>query len=1353
MSILIYHIEDNLGDQVIVRRYLEAISRWSIKVVSFKRLTDAFTGLKVDNPDLILLDLSLPDANNLKGLETILALYPEACVVVLTGDLRKDLGYSAIEMGADDFLVKKNLRSEDLERTLGFSLARNKLKGENKLLKQDLFISNSRLDGFVSANFAYIIRTDIEGNYTYFNNLFKDTFTKTNEEIIGQSFLNHIYPEDHAAAMKTAALSKQHPGQVYSVTLRKHLLIPGLLATTIWDFIALTTPEGKLIEIQCNGYDLTEQNQNQLEIHRTRKVNELILRNSSSLSLLLDNNFKVEYEIGNHAAIFEGVDTLVGRDFEKLLLPSDRKLWSDFIETVNNTENDTEPLKIRILNNGNSLWVNISMNFIGTENQINNKRYSLVVKNINDEHLREISTIYNEKKYRALFENNPSIIITADFETGKIVEVNKAFENKLKIKAEDSLGKTIAELKIWKNEATHKDFLKQLGTKGDHRIAQTKFKCSDASSLTVNLNGIVINLNNQLLKILIAEDINKEILLSQELKNKEEIYRGLINNSSDLYLVLDKNSKIIFASPQLSVLDYNHKNVINSNFLKHVGAADQEYIESVNAELWTAKSSSSVNLKAFKIINRFGTSKWFSGRISYLAHFPLQTEGVIVCYLSDIHKEYQLEKEKNSFYEQSLEALSDLKQYKKVLDKHALVTLMDLQGQFLYANDYFCEVNGYGILELLGKSTCLINAPDQPEDLYEDLWKTLKAGKVWQGELKNRRKDGSLYWSKTTIAPRIDENTSEIINYISVSTDISNFKKKQAALNLKKTDPSNTLNSINQEVWSVNKEYQLTTFNKLFHRNFKALFNFDLKTKQNMLEIEVLTKEVRDRFQKRYDQAFNGEGACYLDEYIDPSSGLKKSSELRVRPTLNAKGKIIGATVYVQDVTQRKEQEEELRELIIRFELVTKASNIGIWDFDIEKNKMSWDDNMFALYEIDNKVEITFNKWTKSISPKILPKLLTNFNQALQKKPNFNATFKINVKEGIKSISALAKIIRDANGKAVRAVGLNWDISKTVQNEESLRKSLREKNAILSSIKDGFVVLDQNLQVLSINKSACSILDVDEKEIIGNSLWPQSQDKEISEFYPVFKSCLNTNTVGSVIGLSKTSKKWIDACIYPQDKGLVIFFNDISKERNESIKLEKVQNNQAALINTTLDLIWSLNPNLELIAFNDQFSQHQVQIGEKTPIEGSSIFNKNSSPYKNLWQLRYRSALAGNTIKETTCENNLSYELSLYPIINFNNEIEGVACYARDITKTEANLNTIKKQNNNLKEIAWMQSHIMRAPVARILGLIELINDEKLSTSKELSDYLANIDSSANELDQIVKKITKKTYSTDIKGI
>ena len=64
-----------------------------------------------------------------------------------------------------------------------------------------------------------------------------------------------------------------------------------------------------------------------------------------------------------------------------------------------------------------------------------------------------------------------------------------------------------------------------------------------------------------------------------------------------------------------------------------------------------------------------------------------------------------------------------------------------------------------------------------------------------------------------------------------------------------------------------------------------------------------------------------------------------------------------------------------------------------------------------------------------------------------------------------------------------------------------------------------------------------------------------------------------------------------------------------------------------------------------------------------------------------------------------------------------------------------------------------MQSHIVRAPVARILGLVELIVDEKLIENSSLNSYLQSINSSAMELDNIVEKITKKTYSANIKGI
>ncbi|PTM04404.1 MAG: hypothetical protein DA405_07495 [Bacteroidetes bacterium] len=74
-------------------------------------------------------------------------------------------------------------------------------------------------------------------------------------------------------------------------------------------------------------------------------------------------------------------------------------------------------------------------------------------------------------------------------------------------------------------------------------------------------------------------------------------------------------------------------------------------------------------------------------------------------------------------------------------------------------------------------------------------------------------------------------------------------------------------------------------------------------------------------------------------------------------------------------------------------------------------------------------------------------------------------------------------------------------------------------------------------------------------------------------------------------------------------------------------------------------------------------------------------------------------------------------------------------------------------QNNELKDITWIQSHIVRAPIARILGLVELIVDEKLIENHILKIYLQSINSSAMELDNIVEKITKKTYSANIKGI
>ncbi|WP_169393601.1 methyl-accepting chemotaxis protein [Tepidiphilus margaritifer] len=91
-----------------------------------------------------------------------------------------------------------------------------------------------------------------------------------------------------------------------------------------------------------------------------------------------------------------------------------------------------------------------------------------------------------------------------------------------------------------------------------------------------------------------------------------------------------------------------------------------------------------------------------------------------------------------------------------VRDDVVIVSHTDLKGRITYANDDFCEYAGMTREELLGQPHNVIRHPDMPPEAFRDLWATIKAGHVWQGIVKNRRKNGDHYWVKATVAPLPD---------------------------------------------------------------------------------------------------------------------------------------------------------------------------------------------------------------------------------------------------------------------------------------------------------------------------------------------------------------------------------------------------------------------------------------------------------------------------------------------------------------------------------------------------------------------------------------------------------------------
>ncbi len=178
---------------------------------------------------------------------------------------------------------------------------------------------------------------------------------------------------------------------------------------------------------------------------------------------------------------------------------------------------------------------------------------------------------------------------------------------------------------------------------------------------------------------------------------------------------------------------------------------------------------------------------------------------------------------------------------RNALNNTALVSETDLEGKIVYVNDPFVKISKYTEKELLGQDHRIINSGYHPHSFFENLWSTISQGKVWKGEIRNRAKDGALYWVDTAIGPILDDE-HKVMGYISIRFIITDRKQLEKSLK----ESNQELDQQAQRLKISNEELE----------QFAYVASHDLQEPLRMVNsyVKLLEEEYKGKLDKEADK-------------------------------------------------------------------------------------------------------------------------------------------------------------------------------------------------------------------------------------------------------------------------------------------------------------------------------------------------------------------------------------------------------------------------------------------------------------------------------------------------------------------
>ncbi len=522
----------------------------------------------------------------------------------------------------------------------------------------------------------------------------------------------------------------------------------------------------------------------------------------------------------------------------------------------------------------------------------------------------------------------------------------------------------------------------------------------------------------------IARDITQNKQQEAELHQSQQQLADILNNAAIGIHLVGADGTILWANQsELNLLGYTSEEYIGHHIAEF--HADEKAIADILQKL---NNKETLNNCEANLRCKDGSIKQvlINSNVRWQGDKFVHTR----CFTSDITERKRLEKQ----LQQSLEHLSNLKY---ALDCSAIVAITDHKGIITEVNEQFCQLSQYSREELLGKDHRLINSGYHPPDFFKKMWSTITSGKVWQGEIKNRAKDGTYYWVDTTIVPFLDDR-GQPWQYLAIRFDITSRKQKEAELIQKEERWQLALQGNNDGIW----DWNLQTNEVFFSTRWKEMLGYEEHEISSHLDewskrvhpedLEAAVQDIQNHLAQKTD--------FYINEHrVQCKDGSHKWILDRGKALWDEAGNPIRMVGSHTDITERKAAEKILKKQALIFERISEG--IVITDLEgriIDCNPAAEKMFGYTFPEVVGKTPAILHR------PEEAAKLTQQIIEGIKRDKIWSGEIVFVHPDGTEGISETVVVpLEDNSERMIATIGINRDITEKKRKEKILYNIMR----------------------------------------------------------------------------------------------------------------------------------------------------------------------------------------------------------------------------------------------------------------------------------------------------------------------